>query len=83
MDKQFYLVPKTHEERNRLRRLIKNFVDVHSLVPPLSLEELSYLSDNIIREHLLDEAWKAWLMVEIHNSTWQDVVAAIPYEKRI
>jgi geranylgeranyl pyrophosphate synthase len=82
-DKQIYTVPQSYAGRNRLRKIIDAFVNSRSLVPPLSMSELSGTAGEIIRQYDLSETWKGWLMVEINNCVWRDTVAAVPYEKRI
>jgi geranylgeranyl pyrophosphate synthase len=82
-DKQIYTVPQSYAGRNRLRKIIDAFVNSRSLVPPLSMSELSGMAGEIIRQYDLSETWKGWLMVEINNCVWRDTVAAVPYEKRI
>jgi geranylgeranyl pyrophosphate synthase len=47
------------------------------------MDELSDISSRLIRRHALEESFKGWLMVEINNSLWKEVVAAVPYDKRI
>lgn len=82
-NKQIYKVPATVEERNNLRELIDGFVSEQPLGPPLSMDDLSDLSDQFIHEHTLDTGVKGWVMVEINNCVWRETVAAIPYDKRI
>jgi geranylgeranyl pyrophosphate synthase len=82
-DKQIYTVPQSYAGRNRLRKIINTFVSSRSLVPPLSMSELSETADEIIRQYDLSKTWKGWLMVEINNCVWRDTVAAVPYERRI
>ncbi len=81
--KQRYNVPPTYEERNRLRDVIDHFVNSQLLSPPLSMDHLSGLSDQLIQDHALDVSVKGWLMVEINNCVWRETVASIPYDKRI
>lgn len=80
---QIYNVPQAYPERNRLRNLIDGFVGGQAIVPPLSMEDLSDLSDQLINDHTLDPAIKGWIMVEINNCVWRETVASIPYDKRI
>lgn len=82
-NKQIYQVPQPYAERTRLRGLIDHFVNSESLGPPLSMDDLSALSDRLVREHQLDPATKGWIMVEINNCVWRETVASIPYDKRI
>ncbi|WP_291530314.1 polyprenyl synthetase family protein [Bacteroides sp. UBA939] len=81
--KQIHNVPQTFEERHHLRKTIDLFVKGRSLVPPVSMDDLSALSDQLISTHQLDASVKGWLMVEINNCVWQETVASIPYDKRI
>lgn len=80
---QIYNVPQTYKERNNLRNLINDFVGSQPLGPPLSMEDLSGLSDRLINMHELASCIKGWLMVEINNCVWRETVASIPYDKRI
>lgn len=80
---KIYNIPQTNEERNNLRNLIDRFVSDQPLVPPLSMEDLSGLSDRFIQTHTLDTGIKGWLMVEVNNCVWRDTVASIPHDKRI
>lgn len=78
-----HVVPDTYKKRADLRALIHTFVYSQALIPPLSIDELSDLSDRMIREHSLDPLMKGWMMVEINNRVWMDTVASVPYDKRI
>ncbi|MDF9829042.1 polyprenyl synthetase family protein [Parabacteroides sp. PF5-6] len=82
-NKHIYHIPQPYAERTRLRGLIDHFVHSESLALPLSMDDLSTLSDRLIREHQLDPATKGWIMVEINNGVWRETVASIPYDKRI
>lgn len=82
-NKQIYNVPRTYDERTRLRDLIDDFVKGQPLGPPLSMDDLFSLSDRLIEEHKLDQMMKGWIMVEINNRVWRETVASIPYDKRI
>jgi geranylgeranyl pyrophosphate synthase len=81
--KQIYNVPQTYEERNNLRDLIDHFVSDQPFAPPLSLDDLSGLSDQLIDNHKFNPSIKGWLMVEINNRIWRETVASIPYDRRI
>lgn len=84
MDKeQIYQVPAEAPERKRLRKLIERFVGEQPLGPPLSMEDLSELSDRLIADYALAPATKGWVMVEINNCVWRETVASIPHDKRI
>ena len=78
-----YAIPQTFNDRDNLRKLISAFIDSLSLTPPLSMDNLHDLSDRFMKEHDLDRNLKGWIMVEMNNCAWSDVVASIPYERRI
>lgn len=80
---QIYTIPQSRQERNNLRNLLTQFVNVQSFIPPLSMDKLNNLSEQFIREQNLNPEIKGWLMVEINNCIWRDTVASIPYDKRI
>lgn len=82
-NKQIYNVPETYQERERLRNLINDFVSDQPLGPPLSMDDLSGLSDRLISDNMLQPDMKGWIMVEINNCVWRETVASIPYDKRI
>ncbi len=81
--KQIYDIPSSPDVRNRLRNEIDAFIGSRSFRPPVSMEQLSEIADQLIREQALDPGIKGWIMVEAHNCVWRDTVASIPYDKRI
>ena len=85
MDKKadIYAIPQTFDERNSLRKLIDTFMGSLSLTPPLSMSKLHDVSDRFIKENDLDRRLKGWIMVEVNNCVWSDIVASIPYERRV
>lgn len=82
MDKKRYHIP-THDERIVLRRAIKEFVARGCYVPPLSIERLTALAEQLLTEQAMDMNLCEWTMVEMHNRIWLPTLAAIPYERRI
>lgn len=80
---QIYKIPDTHTKRKELRKHIDDFIRSLGLTPPLSMDNLSELSDRLISDLSLEPEMKGWIMVEVNNSIWKDTVAAIPYDKRI
>lgn len=82
----------TLEERKKLRREIKLFVQQRHLCPPVALHRLEELavefasSDSYCLSLMsLHPSLQIqhWLMVEINNQLWLDTVASIPYERRL
>ena len=85
MDKKadIYTIPQTLNDRDNLRKNIKSFTDGLSVTPPLSMKNLHQLSERFISETGLDSGIKGWVMVEMNNCVWSDIVSSVPFEKRI
>ena len=81
--KEIYSVPHSYEERASLRALMCAFVSSYSLTPPVSMDKLHDLSEQFIKDHSILHEMKGWLMVEINNCIWKEMVSSIPYKKRI
>lgn len=82
MEKKSYHIPPL-AERKRLREAIKDFIAKGSYVPPLSLEHLSALAEQLLSQQGAGLDWREWTMVELHNRVWLPTLSAIPYERRI
>lgn len=82
-NKQIHTTPPSLEERSDLRKQIDLFMNDLAVKPPLSLDDLSNLSDRLIRDNALSPDRKGWIMVEMNNCVWRETVASIPYERRI
>lgn len=76
-------IPQTLIERMELRRELKNFVQQKALCPPVSLRQLEALAEEFVVAKGLDAELTSWLMVEINNQLWADIIAKIPYERRL
>jgi geranylgeranyl pyrophosphate synthase len=85
-----YTIPQTQEERTRLRKALRDFVQRQNLCPPVSLKQLEELADIFIASSSALNSqlstlnyYRPWLMVEIHNQLWLPIVAGIPHERRL
>lgn len=78
-----HLIPPCPEERKKLVAQVAAFVVAHNFHPPLSLEELEELAQEMTSTFKLPEQYHKWLMVIINNEVWRDTVAAIPRERRM
>ena len=85
-----YTIPQTLEERTRLRKALRDFVQNQNLCPPVSLKQLEELADAFIASFSMFNGqcsmvndFRPWLMVEIHNQLWLPIVAGIPHERRL
>lgn len=76
-------IPETLEERQRIRQLIKAFVQETAPVPPVPLDQLGELAAEFLDGQGLDQRMLDWTMVELHNQAWMPIVSAIPYDRRL
>ena len=67
----------------KLRRDLKAFVQRKALCPPISLRQLETLAEEYVNGNNLSAELISWLMVEINNQLWVDIIASIPYDRRI
>ena len=65
-----------------LRRELRNFVQAKSLCPPVSLKQLETLAGEFMASSHLENLTN-WLMVEINNQLWADIIATIPHDRRL
>lgn len=65
-----------------LRTAVDDFVSRRSLTPPLSFDELSREAETLMAGAALPSAYREFIVVQIHNALWADVVASIPYPRR-
>jgi geranylgeranyl diphosphate synthase type II len=77
------LPPADPETCARWRQWIADYVSRERLVPPLSHDELSAHATWLIGHHAIPEAQRAFVSLLISNAVWQDVVAAVPFERRL
>ena len=84
-------IPATLQERSELRKALRDFVQQHSLCPPVSLKQLEALAAEFMVSYAPADSpitspttsYLPWLMVEINNQLWVDIIATIPHERRL
>lgn len=76
-------IPQTRGERERAREVVARYVEAVRPVPPLSLEELRFHAETVIREHDFAPEYLDYLGVLISNEAWREQLAAVPYERRL
>lgn len=77
------MIPTTLYERMALRKELKVFVQGKALCPPVSLKQLETLATEFVSQKGLSSDLISWLMVEINNQLWVDIIATIPHERRL
>lgn len=69
--------------RMTLRRELRAFVQQKSLCPPASLRQLEELAVEFATKKGDCGDILPWLMVEINNQLWADIIASIPHNRRL
>ncbi|MBQ8070522.1 MAG: polyprenyl synthetase family protein [Bacteroidales bacterium] len=81
--KSIHKVPEPYALRKALREKVALLLSERDLCPPLPLEELSSIAEEVISSEGLDTDLRGWLMVEVHNRVWRGTLASIPRERRL
>jgi geranylgeranyl pyrophosphate synthase len=76
-------IPPTRAARNRLRREARRFVESLSVAPPVSLDELTALTDRAVAAIGAEAAYGKFLAILIHNELWCRTLAGIPFDRRL
>ncbi len=76
-------VPKEKAERERIRRCVWEYAVGHPLVPPLSIDELSFHADRIITSRNIKPHYRDFTTVLVGNAVWRSILASIPYNRRV
>ena len=76
-------IPVSIQDRMTLRRELRSFVQQKSLCPPVSLKQLEELAVEFATRKGDCGEILPWLMVEINNQLWVDIIASIPHNRRL
>ena len=76
-------VPQTRELRERIGKLINEYVETEKPVPPMPLDHLRVHAEALIERHDLDPVYLDYIAVLINNASWKDQLATVPYERRL
>ena len=76
-------VPQDKAERRRLRAAVREYVETHRPVPPLTTGELDLHADRVLASSGADAKYRKWVAVLVSNTTWRDRVAAVPFDHRL
>ncbi len=76
-------VPQAKAERRRLRAAVREYVETHRPVPPLTTGELDLHADRVLASSGADTKYRKWVAVLVSNTTWRDRVAAVPFDHRL
>lgn len=76
-------IPASKADRDRLRRLACEYIDRHSLVPPVPLDALKNHASEILKIEDFDAACLPFAVVVLNNELWRPQVETIPFDKRL
>jgi len=76
-------VPREKRIRQRLQQCVADYVAHEHLLPPLTAEELAGHARCILEAQQVDATMFAYLALLLNNALWADVVARVPYERRL
>src|SRR5229473_6508448 len=78
-------IPASLPERERLRALIRSYVEAHGdeLTPPLLIDELKRHADVVVKAARIDPKYLDYAGVLLNNEVWRDQLASVPYDRRL
>ncbi len=76
-------IPPSYWERRHIRRQAAAFMEENKIVPPTPMEELTALADRFTTWANIDAAYRDFAAVCLNNEAWKEMLAAIPYERRL
>ncbi|MBN1417925.1 MAG: polyprenyl synthetase family protein [Planctomycetes bacterium] len=76
-------IPATRRERDRLRRIVRDRLRASRPVPPVTLNELFVLTEELLAQAACDPIHRKWLAVLINNEVWRPRLAGVPFERRL
>ncbi len=74
---------QTKSERDELRSVIHAYVQQENLIAPLSIDELSYHANAILKIAGCDAKYQDYTAILVHNELWSQRVSQIPYDRRL
>lgn len=77
------LVPQDRERRLALEKSVSAYVERERLLPPLTGEELASHARCATQVAQADISEQAYVAVLLNNALWSDMIAGIPYERRL
>lgn len=76
-------LPQSPEKLKQIRDLIRDYAAETEIVPPLQESEVIFHSGELIKMHPELFLYQKLLAVMINNFAWQNIVAGIPFNRRI
>lgn len=76
-------LPQHPEKLKQIRDLIRDYAAECELIPPLQEDEVIFHSGELIQKHPELFLYQKLLAVMINNYAWSNIVAGIPFNRRI
>jgi len=76
-------IPPSRRERDRLRRIVQDYLLGVKAVPPIPLEELRAHADAVARLAGIDGGCRDYLAILVNNELWRESLAAVPFDRRL
>src|SRR5438094_7777326 len=76
-------IPQTRAERDRVMRLVREYVATYNPVPPMPMEQLREHADKLIATGSIDPLFRDYTAVLINNEAWREQLAPVPFERRL
>lgn len=76
-------VPAEEKTRSFLRREVKSFLSGRNVLPPADLQTLDEFASELLEQSGLDKEWLDFTILLLGNEIWRDIVASIPYNRRL
>lgn len=76
-------VPQNPAERAAMIARIDELIAAKSVCPPLALDELHALADELEDDKLIPPGYHDFVVVAAGNAVWRETVAAVPCSRRI
>lgn len=76
-------IPPSPSQRNRLLRVVREYLGAAGAVPPLSADELHLHADNAVRLARVDGRYHKYAAIVVNNEVWRERLAGIPYHRRL
>ena len=76
-------IPNNKLVRERLKQIVARHVEEEKIIPPISMAELRAHARQVTTKAGIDKIFDDYTAVLVNNAAWRDVLAGIPYDKRL
>jgi geranylgeranyl diphosphate synthase, type II len=83
LSEQIHVIPKNDDIRRLLRHETRIFISENKIDPPADIDTLQVLAKKLLKQLSLDNQYLEFTMVLLGNGIWSDVVASIPFKRRM